>query len=81
MKTEEIMEKYLGERSPTPKDWNIKDLATALTGEIETLIENIVNDWQEHDEFDNIDLQSMAKVINLAIKNINRNKVVKNCME
>lgn len=81
----EKIENYLNERKPTLKDYDIKDLALALTGEIETSIENIVKEWEgwgrkgwSGDEY--IGSEGMAKVINLAIKNISRNKVVRNCI-
>lgn len=84
MKLEEKIEMHLNEK----KDWNrnkwIKAVADALTGEIETLIEDRVTAEFEDDaklqapENTIITDGDIAKIINLAIKQINRNKVVRN---
>lgn len=71
-------EKYLNERRPTKADYNIKDMAQALTGEIETAIENIVEDWIDNNEVGEMPTGDIVKMVNLAMKNINRNKVVRN---
>lgn len=58
----------------------IKDLATALTGEIETSIEKIIEDWYlnnelEFDDGTKFDTSEIVKVIKLALKNINVRKI------
>lgn len=73
-------EKYLNERKPTSHDYEIKDMATALTGEIESFIEGLLEDWvnegqlffNDDEEFDKNDIM---KMINLAIKKINIKKI------
>lgn len=74
------IDKYLNERKPTPYDKEIKDAAIALTGEIESFIENIVKDWWDNNEWNfsdgsQMDKNDIMKAINLAVKKINIKKL------
>jgi len=75
MKTEEIMEKYLNEKKPIP-DLDIKNAVKDLTDEIEIEIEGKISDW--FDDNQQILPSDRAKIINLFIKNINWNRVIRN---
>ena len=69
MRIDEKIEKHLmNERKPNKGDYNIKDMALALTGEIEVGIEEVVNDWLDHGELADMDTGEKSKMINLAHK-------------
>ncbi len=70
----EIIDKYIGEAKV--KDFNIKDAALALTGEVETLISNLLDDWSRAGELEGFEKGDIAKMVNLAVKNIKIKKVI-----
>lgn len=51
-------------------------MAQALTGKIETA--NIIENWIENNEVGEMFTSNIFKMVNLAMKNINKNKVFKN---
>lgn len=77
MDTLNKIDDYLNERAPSNKDYIIKDIAGALTAEIEQMIENSADDFFKDDDFDG---DTLAKIINLSLKNVNKNTLVKNIL-
>ena len=79
MEIENKIKKYLiNERKPNLEDYNIKDFATALTGEFESVIEDVLDNMNFDIDAENFDESDIAKAINLAVKNINKKKIIKN---
>jgi len=75
----EAYEETLNERRPTKNDLNIKDVALALTGEIETLIINLLKNWEAEDSWNDAGFEmskgDKVKTLNLAMKGIKVNKI------
>jgi hypothetical protein len=71
-----LMKKYLlTERRPTKKDFDIKDAAMALASEIEVLTVRLLKQWYSKDQFEGMEKDEVAKMINLAVKNV-KSKVI-----
>jgi hypothetical protein len=70
-----IIEKYLTERKPTKKDFDVKDGAMALASEIEMLVVKLLKEWYGKEGFKNMEKDEVAKMINLAVKNI-KSKII-----
>lgn len=83
MNIDEKIDSYLiNERKPTAIDYSVKDTALALTGEIESLIASRFEAPEYYDALraEGFDTGDIANTINLAIKNINRKRVIKNIL-
>jgi 2,3-bisphosphoglycerate-independent phosphoglycerate mutase len=78
-----LVDKYLSERMPDRgvlmaynKGIDIKDAALAFTGEVETLMSNLLKDWSKAGELSEFDKGEIAKMVNLAVKGIKVKKVI-----